>query len=210
MAKRKMTEQQRQAAIERLAKARAAKAPAQYKNIHQSVLDLDPDHWRSMHKVKEWIKNAKSRAQTEHQSHRMGDKGALSRVMTWKAYANDLDNYLKTGDYTSDFSGMNMESRVQRRCVAMAYYPNGKPKRDIGTWYPDVCATWTPDMENDEREQFGMERLQYTPEGHILVEREEAPKLTKTGKKKREMTPEQKAALVERLAKARAAKKNNK
>lgn len=205
-----MTEEQRLAAIERLAKARAAKAPAQYKNIHQSVLDLDPDHWRSMQKVKEWIKNAKSRAKTEHQSHRMGDKGALARVMMWNAYASDLDSYLRSGDYTSHFSGMNMESKVQRRCVAMAYYPNGKPKREIGTWYPDVSATWTPDMENDERERFGMERLEYTAQGHILVERQEAPKLTKTGRKKREMTEEQKAALVERLAKARASKKNNK
>ena len=37
-----MTEEQRQAAAERLAKARAAKGPIEYKNIHPEVVAL-PD-----------------------------------------------------------------------------------------------------------------------------------------------------------------------
>ena len=44
MVKRKMSEAQREAAAENLAKARAAKKPATYKNVAPNVLALDDDH----------------------------------------------------------------------------------------------------------------------------------------------------------------------
>ena len=43
-----MTEEQRQAAAERLAKAREAKGPAQYKNIHPDVVALPDEHYLSL------------------------------------------------------------------------------------------------------------------------------------------------------------------
>lgn len=106
----------------------------------------------------------------------MDVKGAKSKYLMWKAYITDIQNYIRTGSWHSDYSGPRMENKIVRKCVAMAYYPNGKPKRDIGTWYPDVQTIWTSDMENDEREAFGLERLTYTPEGHVLVSKEPVKK----------------------------------
>ena len=41
---------------ERMAKLRAKRKPAQYKNIHPSVLALPDDHNYSFKNIKEWIK----------------------------------------------------------------------------------------------------------------------------------------------------------
>ena len=51
-----MTEEQRKAAAERLAVARAKKAPSQNTSIHPSVLALPDDHYLSYKNVKGWIK----------------------------------------------------------------------------------------------------------------------------------------------------------
>ena len=53
-----MTEEQRQAATERLAKARAAKAPAKNDSISPVVLARGDDHPLSAKKVKVWRKPA--------------------------------------------------------------------------------------------------------------------------------------------------------
>ena len=54
--RKKMSAEQRAAAAERLAKARAKKAPAKNKSVHPSVLALPDDHYLSYVKVKQWIK----------------------------------------------------------------------------------------------------------------------------------------------------------
>lgn len=174
--KRQLTEEQKQELTERLAKARAAKAPAELKTVHPTVRDLpDEDYWSYVN-VKKWLKEAKDQAAAAHQEFKMDVKGAKSKYLMWKAYITDIQNYIRTGSWHSDYSGPRMENKIVRKCVAMAYYPNGKPKRDIGTWYPDVQTIWTSDMENDEREAFGLERLTYTPEGHVLVSKEPVKK----------------------------------
>ena len=60
---------------------------------------------------------------------------------------------------------------------------------------------WTPELENAERLQYGMEEVEYNEKGHRIVNRPASPN-TKT-KKKRTMSPEAKAAFVERMKKAR-------
>ena len=67
MAKRKMSEEQRQAAIERLALAREKRLkenPPQYKNIAPEVLAIPDDGFMSMKKVRQWIKTQKDIAST--------------------------------------------------------------------------------------------------------------------------------------------------
>ena len=44
---------------ERMAKLRAKRKPAQYKNIHPTVLALPDDHNYSFKNIKEWIKESK-------------------------------------------------------------------------------------------------------------------------------------------------------
>ena len=48
------------------------------------------------------------------------------------------------------FSGKEETNRVIPKCVAMAYYPDGTPKRSVGVFYEDIMTVWTKDM--DERD----------------------------------------------------------
>ena len=60
--KRAMTEEQKAAAVERLAKARAAKKsknPQGPKNVHPTVLQRPDDDILSLKNVREWIKHNK-------------------------------------------------------------------------------------------------------------------------------------------------------
>ena len=45
-------------------------------------------------------------------------------------------------------SGPNEEHTVIPKCIAMAYNPDGTPKRTVGVFYPDLLAVWTKEMEN--------------------------------------------------------------
>jgi hypothetical protein len=49
------------------------------------------------------------------------------------------------------FYGEYQEKKIRSRNVALGYYwygPNiGKPKRDVGTFYPDLGMVWEKDME---------------------------------------------------------------
>ena len=47
--------------VDKMAKARAAKKPAEYKNVHPDVKELDDDNYLSLKKVKEWEKHNKNR-----------------------------------------------------------------------------------------------------------------------------------------------------
>ena len=44
-------------------------------------------------------------------------------------------------------------------CVAMAYYPDGTPKRSVGVFYSDINAVWTSGM--DESEYISHENREY-------------------------------------------------
>ena len=59
MAKRNISEERKQQLREQLERARAKKKPAEYKNVHSSVLALPEDSEYSFKNVKEWIKDNK-------------------------------------------------------------------------------------------------------------------------------------------------------
>jgi hypothetical protein len=205
MAKRKpLTEEQKDARAERLAAAREKRYkenPPAYKQFSPYVVALPDDDDFSLKNVREWIKEARAHKQAEHRSHVAGTKGALAKRITWESYLSQLEAYLKSGDYISPFAGGDMERRVSQRCVAMAYFPNGKPKRTFGVWYKDYQTEWTPELENAERLDFGMPEEEYNEQGHRIVTSSSAP--NKKVKKKRTMSPEAKAAFVERMKAAR-------
>ena len=46
--------------------------------------------------------------------------------------------------------------KVVPRCVAMAYYPDGIPKRSVGVFYPDIGVVWTKDMIAERIEVSGV------------------------------------------------------
>ena len=149
-----MTEEQKQAAAERLEKARqkrAAKNPDYgMSGIHESLRNLPEDHRVHPKKVKQWIKTQKELAASERKSVKQGVKGAYSKQCIHEAYVRNLVKYLRDGDYVDMFYGEYMEHNIKRKCVAMAYESDGTPKRDVGVWYPDI-GTYTQEMYNEDR-----------------------------------------------------------
>jgi len=142
-----MTPEQKEAAIERLAKARAARGATGLKSVHHSLRDLPDDHWLHPLKVKEWIKDnemkLKGMSSLKH-SNNSKERGEYNDLFN---YVKNMKNYLSSGHWSDFRYGANMESRVQRVCVAMAYYPDGTPKRSFGVWYPDIGQVWSKELE---------------------------------------------------------------
>ena len=112
-----MTEEQRQAATERLAKARAARAPAKNESICSSVLNKGDDHFLSAKKVKEWIKTQKSLASSYRAEARRDVKGSHSKYYNSVAYVRHMQHYLKHGDWIDDCYGEYAEKRIKWKTI---------------------------------------------------------------------------------------------
>ena len=149
-----MSDEQKAAASERLAKvreARAASDPSYGKsNLHESLWDLPKDHQLHPDKIKVWIKTQKELAKTERAQVKQNIKGAIARLADHEGYVRNMSSYLKHGDWIDMFYGEYQEKRIRNRCVALGYYwygPNiGQPKRDVGTFYPDLNMVWESGM----------------------------------------------------------------
>ena len=159
--KRKLSEEHKEKLRARLAEMRAKKKPAEYKNIAKSVLDLPEDDKYSMKNVKEWIKESKDQVAALNKTARsmriapQDKQKAANLAEHKKAYIRYCEHYLKTGDWIGMFSGKEETQKVVPKCIAMAYYPDGTPKRSVGVFYPDINMIWTRDM--DERDYAHME-----------------------------------------------------
>ena len=153
MAKRNISEERKQQLREQLERARAKKKPAEYKNVHSSVLALPEDSEYSFKNVKEWIKDNKEQIAALNKSARSfrtdpKDKQKASNLAeSKKAYIRMCEHYLKTGDWIATHSGKEEGHKVVPRVTTMAYYPDGTPKRTVGYWYPDIEAVWTKEMD---------------------------------------------------------------
>ena len=151
--KRKISEEHKEKLRARLAEMRAKKKPAEYKNIAKSVLALPDDDTYSFKNVKEWIKENKLQVsalgqQARNTSALPKERQAASTLAdSKKAYIRYCEFYLKTGDWIGLFSGASEEHRVVPKVIAMAYNPDGTPKRSVGFWYPDIKTVWTKEME---------------------------------------------------------------
>ena len=150
---RKLSEEHKEKLRERLAKMRAKKKPAEYKNIAKSVLALPDDDTYSFKNVKEWIKENKLQVsalgqQARNRSITPKEKQTSSNLAdSKKAYIRYCEYYLRSGDWIGIFSGANEEHKVMPRVIAMAYNTDGTPKRTVGYWYPDIETVWTKEMK---------------------------------------------------------------
>ena len=113
-----MTEEQRKAAAERLALARAKKAPSENTSIHPSVLALPDDNYLSAKKVKEWIRSNREMMSSYRTQMRKDVKGARARYYDLEGYIRFMKHYLKHGDWVSDVYGEHQEKRTKWRVVA--------------------------------------------------------------------------------------------
>ena len=159
---KKLTEKQKEAQRLRLEKMRAKKKPPEYKNVSKYVLSLDDEEPYSFKNVKEWIKHNKemiSMLQARARNRELSPKDkqhALNMADNKKAYIRYIEHYIKTGDWIGMFSGKEETNKVTPKCIAMAYYPDGTPKRDVGVYYPDIKVVWTKEMnELDYRGEDG-------------------------------------------------------
>lgn len=151
--KRQLSEQQREAAIERLAKAReqrlAEAGPP--KNVHPDVL-ARTDHL-CYDNIKQWIKTQKELLSVAKASAANDAKGAAAKVATIEGYIRNLDYYVKTGDWISDYWGEYENTKTKWTCVALAYHHNGPyagmVKRNVGVWYDDLDCEFTQEMYNE-------------------------------------------------------------
>ena len=154
--KRKISEERKQQLRDQLERARAKRKPAEYKNIHSSVLALSDEDNYSFKNVKEWIKESKeqvaafNKVARSFRSTPQDKQRASNDADAKKAYIRYCEHYLKTGDWIGLKSGKNEEHIVIPKCIAMAYNPDGTPKRTVGVYYPDLHAVWSKEMENGQ------------------------------------------------------------
>ena len=153
--RKSMSEEQKNAAAERLKKARAARAEKNpdygLSGVHESIRDLPDEHPVAPKKVKQWINTQKELAAAERSAVRQKIKGALAKQLYHEGYIKQMTMYLRTGDWISTFYGEYQQSKVRWRCYSLAYDENGDPKRDVGVFYPDMGCVYTQEMFNEEK-----------------------------------------------------------
>tara|TARA_B110001454_G_C12567839_1_gene370560 strand:- start:80 stop:709 length:630 start_codon:yes stop_codon:yes gene_type:complete len=158
-----MTDEQKAMASERLAKAREAKLEKNpdygKSSIHKSLRNLSDDHQLSPIKVKKWIKVQQEYAKSERAAVRQNVKGADAKLSNHEGYIRNMQKYLRDGDWVDMFYGDQQQGKIRNRCIRLAYYwygpKKGEPKRDVGTFYPDMGCTYTQEMLEEE---IGYER----------------------------------------------------
>ena len=160
MVKRKrkpMTEEQRQAAVERLAKAREARGHDGSASVHPSLLDMDEDspiHWK---KVREWMKEIKDELRSKKHQRLSKEPKERQEYYLLDNYLGNLRRYLDNGEWVDMYYGRHREHKIRTVCIAMAYYPDGSPKRSVGTIYPD-SGEYTLEMKEYDDRVYGTNR----------------------------------------------------
>ena len=150
-----MSPEQRAAAAERLAKARASKAPAKNISIHESIRDLDDDHPLSPAKVKDWIKAWKEKLAAIRYHKNSKDKKEVADYYSTQNYILNMQNYLSSGCWNDLYYGEGRSMRYVPVCVAPAYDDKGNPKFQQGVFYPKYGGIYLGDgkfTEPDEQQ----------------------------------------------------------
>ena len=149
--KRTLTEEQKAALVERMAKAREAKGPNQNLSIHESIRDLPAEHSLNPDKVKGWIKEQKDLLQGLGRDAKNSSDPNIRRLY-WdtETYVFNLQRYLNDGIYRDHRYGAEKQSKIRLRSVRMSYYPDGTPKRTPGVFYPDIGEEYTNEMAAED------------------------------------------------------------
>ena len=116
--------------LDKMAKARAAKKPPSYKNIHEDVKVLPDDNTLSVKNVKEWEKHNKDRVKELKYKIRRLPKGKektlLEReVENRSVYLININKYFDTSTWLDLFYGKDQEHKTRYRPIAYAYDEEG-------------------------------------------------------------------------------------
>ena len=116
--------------LDRMAKARAAKKPPKYKNIHPDVKALPDDDTLSVKNVKEWEQHNKDRVKELKYRIRRMDKGKEKTLLerelqNRQVFLMNIATYLDTSTWLDLFYGKDQEHKTQWRTIAYAYDDEG-------------------------------------------------------------------------------------
>ena len=148
--KRIMTDDQKAAACARLQKAREAKKPSQLLTVHESLRSIPESDPFAPTRVRDWIKNQSLQLKSIRSLKDSKDADERSVYTETEVYVSNLQAYLRTGIYMDNFWGAERQHKVTPRCVAMAYYKDGTPKRTVGVWYSDIGGVYTIELEQED------------------------------------------------------------
>ena len=122
--------------LDKMAKARAAKKPPTYKNIHEDVKNLPDDNTLSVKNVKGWEKHNKERVKDLKYKIRRMDKGKdrtlfEREVENRSVYLININKYLDTSTWLDLFYGKDQEHKTRYRPIAYAYDEEGYIKTNV-------------------------------------------------------------------------------
>ena len=108
-----MTEEQRAAAAERLAKARLAKGITGTKNVHPDVLALPEDHPLSYAKVKQWLKYNQDLLKSIKYQKDSKDSAQRMEYQVTDNYVKNLKVYIRDNVWLDHRYGEKMENKME-------------------------------------------------------------------------------------------------
>ena len=116
--------------LDRMAKARAAKKPPVYKNIHENVKALPDDNTLSLKNVKEWQKHNKECIKELKYKIRRMDKGKEKtlferEVENRSVYLANIAKYFDTSTWLNLFYGKDQEHKTRWKTMVYAYDDEG-------------------------------------------------------------------------------------
>lgn len=133
-----MTPEQKEAAAENLKKAREAKGQPKNSQYAEYVRNLPDEDPFSLKNVQGWLKTQKEILSSMKDWKDSKEADERNRYNIVYVYVNNLESYLRHGVWVDHKAGEHMEKNIQLKCVKMAYYADGTPKRTVGVWYPDI------------------------------------------------------------------------
>ena len=115
-----MTEEQRAAAAERLAKARLARGITGTKNVHPDVLSLPEDHPLAYAKVKEWLKYNEDLLKSIKSQKTSNDSKQRMEYHITENYVKNLKIYIRDNVWCDHRYGKLMENKMEWVAVVPA------------------------------------------------------------------------------------------
>ena len=121
---------------ERMAKARAARKPPKYKNIHEDVKELPDDDTLSVKNVKEWEQHNKERVKELKYKIRRMDKGKVRtlferELQNRETFLKNIVRYFDTSIWLDLFYGKDQQHKTKWKTLAYAYDDEGYIKGSV-------------------------------------------------------------------------------
>lgn len=144
-----MTPEQKAAAVDRLAAARAKKNAGKEPNAHPRLLDLDPDHPLSYNSSKENLKIWRDILKGIRNQKDSKDSGQRMEFQIAEAYVKNLGIWIRDGVYLDNRYGEKREGVMEYACITPARHKDGSIKRTQGVYYSDLGQVWTQQLAKE-------------------------------------------------------------